>query len=620
MTVTPRPRCETVTANLSRIGEEGGNALRAMRGGMRLMPLGRSPVASAFRLGTLSACVALAIACSPGPARGAPDSAKVPRVYHKARNFRIPFNLNPATRDRVKELHLLVSEDLGYHWRAVSKTFPDHPTFTFRSSHDGEYWFSVQTRTLDGKVAPSLESTIEPNMQVIVDSFPPTLLLEPDERRGSVASVRWEVKDENLDLKSFVLEYQVEGATTWRSVPISKPKLMGGQRWDAGTAEPLKVRASVSDRAGNVTEAFVDLPEGTGSQPDLASMSQGFDESPAISQISNGGESDITAGPGFTPVGQGPPSTRGSGSGSGSPRQSRGVRARPGEQAARGPRSVKSNWDRDQGAARAGRAEGGAVEHADLFASAGGAEGGAAATAPAERSRGDGPPGTRSAGETLLVASPKFRLKYAVDEAGPDGPATVELWITQDGGRTWIRRGGDADRVSPIEVDLGGEGTFGLCLVARSASGLGDQPPAPGDPPQSWVEVDSTAPVVQVQPAQVGTGLNAGKVAISWKATDLHLPAKSVTLSWRPDQPGAQWQSIADGLDNAGQFIWNVPPAISERFHLKVEAIDSVGHKGSAETTESGPISVDRSRPRSRIIGLDANGHSGNGAEARPMR
>ena len=87
-----------------------------------------------------------------------------------------------------------------------------------------------------------------------------------------------------------------------------------------------------------------------------------------------------------------------------------------------------------------------------------------------------------------------------------------------------------------------------------------------------------------------------------------------MTLSWRPDKPGAQWQNIADGLDNAGQFIWRVPPAISERFHLKVEATDSVGHKGSAETTESGPISVDRSRPRSRIIGLDANGHSGNGA------
>ena len=71
------------------------------------------------------------------------------------------------------------------------------------------------------------------------------------------------------------------------------------------------MRASVADRAGNVTEAFVDLPEGTGSPPDLAAAPPGFDDPPPISQISNGGGSDITAGPGFTPVTESPPSSRG---------------------------------------------------------------------------------------------------------------------------------------------------------------------------------------------------------------------------------------------------------------------------------------------------------------------
>ena len=260
-----------------------------------------------------------------------------------------------------------------------------------------------------------------------------------------------------------------------------------------------------------------------------------------------------------------------------------------------------------------------------MFAAAGGSGIGSAGASPhagsADRGTTNAPPGARNSGETLLVANPRFKLQYAVEDAGPAGPATVELWITHDGGRTWIRRGGDEDRVSPIEVDLGGEGTFGLCLVARSASGLGDQPPAPGEPPQTWVEVDSTPPVVQLQTPQIGTGVNAGKVAIAWKATDLHLAPRSVTLAWRPDQPGAQWQTIADGLDNAGQFIWNVPPAVSEKFHLKVEAVDSVGHRGAADTTESGPITVDRSRPRSRIIGLDPNAHSSViGGEAKPVR
>ena len=221
---------------------------------------------------------------------------------------------------------------------------------------------------------------------------------------------------------------------------------------------------------------------------------------------------------------------------------------------------------------------------------------------------------------TLLVDSPKFKLQYAIDDAGPNGPATVEIWITQDGGRTWIRRGDDPDRVSPIEVDLGGEGTFGVSLVARSASGLGDQPPAPGDPPQSWVEVDATAPAVQLDPVQIGTGANSGRVAISWRATDLHLAPKSVSLSWRPDQPGAAWQPLADGQENNGRYIWAVPTTVPTRFHIRVEAVDTVGHRGSSDTTETGPITVDRSRPRSRIIGLDPNARAGSGPGAWPLR
>jgi hypothetical protein len=159
-----------------------------------------------------------------------------------------------------------------------------------------------------------------------------------------------------------------------------------------------------------------------------------------------------------------------------------------------------------------------------------------------------------------------------------------------------------------------------LCLVARSASGLGDQPPAPGDSPQSWVEVDTTPPNVQLSPPQIGGGVNSGKVAIAWRASDLHLPPKSVSLYWRPDQPGADWQTIASAQENAGQFIWTVPAAAPGRFHLKVEAVDTVGHHGSADTTDSGPMVVDRSRPRSRILGLDQNSREGIGPSARPIR
>jgi hypothetical protein len=221
---------------------------------------------------------------------------------------------------------------------------------------------------------------------------------------------------------------------------------------------------------------------------------------------------------------------------------------------------------------------------------------------------------------TLLVATPKFSLKYAIEDAGPNGPANVELWVTQDGGRTWTRHSEDTDRVSPIDVDLGGEGTFGLCLVARALSGLGDQPPISGDPPQIWVQVDGTPPSVKLGPPQIGTGANVGKVLITWNASDIHLVQRPIALSWRADLPNSPWQPIVSAIDNTGRYIWPVPPNVPPKIHIRVEAADSVGNRGSADTSDMGPVIVDRTRPRGRIIGLDTGLQAGEASGFRPVR
>ena len=171
-------------------------------------------------------------------------------------------------------------------------------------------------------------------------------------------------------------------------------------------------------------------------------------------------------------------------------------------------------------------------------------------------------------------------------------------------------------------MDLGGEGTFGLTLVARFNSGQGDQPPAAGDLPQTWVEVDSSPPSVHLYRPTIGTGVHAGKVAIAWRAEDLHLGDKPVTLFWRPDQPGASWVPIAgaERQEAVGQFVWAVPANFPQKFLVRIEALDGAGNRGVAETPESDPVIVDRSRPRSRIIGLDDGDRSGMSPSARISR
>ena len=210
-----------------------------------------------------------ALATEP-PARS--PGGKIPVIYQKKRSFRIPFHIDAEGRARLKEIQLWVSEDSGFHWEPKSKTTPDLGKFTFRTSHDGEFWFATRTLTVEDEYSPPMNQTVEPSMKVVVDTIPPSMLLDPDGRRGSLAGVRWEVKDEHLDLKTLLLEYQVEGAKEWRQVPIRRLSLLGTQRWDAGTADSLRVRASVADKAGNVADAEIVMPEGTAGDPDFAAV------------------------------------------------------------------------------------------------------------------------------------------------------------------------------------------------------------------------------------------------------------------------------------------------------------------------------------------------------------
>jgi hypothetical protein len=493
-------------------------------------------------------------------------------VFNKSRAFRIPFEIEPADRARLTEVQLYVSEDSGFSWRMASRTTPDNPFFTYRTTRDGEYWLAVRTRDREGKLYPGEDETVEPNMKVIVDTAPPSMVLEPSGRRGSRVAVRWEIRDENLDKQSMVLEYQALGANAWRQVPVANKALIGSATWEAGTAEPLRVRGSIADKAGNNTVETIAISEGTPENPGvIADDATDVNAPPPISRISSAS--------GFPALEDFP---RGS--------------SEPDPYARPSPLNPP-------GASAPGR-----------FESAGFGGGGPSSGNPPPDGRGAGAAAGAEGGRTLLVPGPQFALQYAVDDAGPAGPSLVELWVSQNGGRTWSRRGEDPDRQSPFPVDLGGEGTFGLCLVARGASGLGDQPPAPGDAPHTWVEVDSTPPTVQLDAPIVGIGQNLGKIAIRWRASDLHPAPQPVTIAWRADQPGASWYSIVEHVENTGQYVWTVPPNAPARFHLRVDVVDAAGNRGSAETLEGTPVIVDRARPRSRILGLDPAARNGRGA------
>ena len=184
------------------------------------------------------------------------------------------------------------------------------------------------------------------------------------------------------------------------------------------------------------------------------------------------------------------------------------------------------------------------------------------------------------------MANPKFGLQYAVDDAGPLGPAAVELWVTTDGGRTWFSRGEDPDRASPFPVDLGGEGSFGLKLVAKSAANQGDRPPVSGEAPVTVVEVDSSGPAVKLDPPR----MVGSKLVINWHASDPHPAPRPVMISIKEDSPDGKWKLITPApIENSGQYTWTVPAGCPPKIHVRVDVRDSLGNMGFAETGRDRP-------------------------------
>jgi hypothetical protein len=203
-----------------------------------------------------------------------------------------------------------------------------------------------------------------------------------------------------------------------------------------------------------------------------------------------------------------------------------------------------------------------------------------------------------------LVNSTRVALEYRIDQLGPSGIGKVEVWLTRDGGQTWARLCDDPNRRSPVDIDLPGDGVFGLTLVVSNGNGVGNPAPVRGDTPDLWVEVDTTPPVARFQSARFGSGADAGCLIFSYEARDNKaLGGKPISFDWaaRPEGP---WTPIARGLPNTGVFRWPVPRDAGSEFYVRLEVVDRAGNIARAEFPEK--IVLDPARPRGRVLGVTA--------------
>jgi len=203
-----------------------------------------------------------------------------------------------------------------------------------------------------------------------------------------------------------------------------------------------------------------------------------------------------------------------------------------------------------------------------------------------------------SAGQRQLLNSNHCVVNYAVTA---NNVVRVECFGTKDGGKTWTRLCEITDRKNPLEFDLPEDGTYGLSVVVSTSDQAG-QPPAAGEAPEWWVEVDTAKPDVRMTEIKMGTDDEAGQLILTWSCTDKNLGPEPVQLFWAPS-PSGPWTLGAKAMKPQGTARWIMPKDANGRVYLRLEGTDLAGNVGRWEANE--PFSVNATKQKARITGVN---------------
>ena len=198
-----------------------------------------------------------------------------------------------------------------------------------------------------------------------------------------------------------------------------------------------------------------------------------------------------------------------------------------------------------------------------------------------------------------VTRSRRFNLDYEITDAGDSGVARVELWVTQDGGRSWSAFMTDEDRQSPMLVELDAEGSFGFRLLIHNGVGASSRPPQPGDEPDLMVTVDATAPQGSLRDVTFGEGGQRGLLEVAWQISDANLDESSLRLSYA-DRPIGPWLPLGvPTIVGPSRGQWQIDFRLPPEIYLKLEMKDRAGNAG--EIIHPHPVRTVPKPPAGRI-------------------
>ena len=542
-----------------------------------------------MNLGTITL---LGVLCAPGqvPADVTPWNSP---------SMKIPIDYHPSKKAEIKELHLWVSTDQGQNWQRHSVGYPDRDAFfTFNAPADGVYWFNMQLIDKSGRAEPADMFKAAPAVKVLFDTKKPVVQIASAQRTGDDVTVVWKVTERNPDWSKFKLEYSTNGAT-WTPVP-TRPEADGSAQFKVAGSGSVTVRVALTDVAGHTGEASSPVAGTT-----VASSKPTAD--PAV--VGAGGMTDLPL-----------PAAIGSSVAAASGPSMPPVVSPPATERARDTRLPNEPRGSDTPTAPVfppapGTPGAPVVESAAIVSP----------TGPAPKA--DALSVNTNVLNSLPVAQvinvTNFKLAFEVEEKGASGVGRADVYVTRDDGRSWAKWQTIEKPESPLVIDLArkgtkdAEGVYGIKVVLQSGAGLAREAPRPGDLPDLRIDVDTTAPVVDIY-EPVPDKAQKDTLVLMWRAADRNLATDPITLEWA-EGPKGPWFPIAASdaigstpggakrLANTGSYPWKVPANFqTHKVYLKVTARDVAGNVAEAVTNK--PVLVDLNKPAAVKLNIVGSG------------
>ncbi len=442
-------------------------------------------------------------------------------------------------------------------WVLKEKVPATQTFFTYRATHEGEFWFNVVTLDRTGRAIPPDVTKEPPGLIVIIDSTPPQADAQLLSATAEGQQVRCEIHDSNPDPAKTRFYYQTRDQI-WRSLDAMSGQLdtfcIPGQAALTGM-----IRVVACDLAGNTSTREFNLATLPTALPKSGLQTAGLDKF-------------VPAPPEFVASPPRPPLPL--------------AAIEPIEtvvnklpvpiptttsivEAARTPFALPTGPDMRP------------IPEITVPNVVPQVE------APAKRH---------------IVNNSHVFLNYEVEQTGVSGVGRVEVWFTRDLGQSWHKLGEDLNRKGQAEVDLPGEGVYGVTVVIANGRGFGATPPLPGSVPDYWIEVDNTKPHAELLNVRSNPNGDDGSLHITWTAKDKNLHPEPIDLYYAVNRQGP-WQPIAKGLKNEGIYRWTPAAEVGSHAFIRLTVRDQAGNTASSESVQPVPLD-DMSRPRGRLVGV----------------